>query len=202
MHTPGRISTVTAALFVLLNLLFISSAANAGESKTESRIAFVGNQNGSFQLYTVDPDGSNMLQVTNLAATPFETWEPDFSPDGRRLTFCYGTIDSFGNLSTEIYVINVDGSGLTKLTNDGLFDCFPRWSPDGTRIIFGRDVARTQQLVVATMRTDGSDKRELSSPLWGIARSGFTPDGRRILWETQQGGFVSVLWIMNADGTN
>src|SRR4029077_7749838 len=45
--SPGTISTVNAALFVLLNLLFISSAANAGESKTESRIASVGKKNGS-----------------------------------------------------------------------------------------------------------------------------------------------------------
>jgi Tol biopolymer transport system component len=143
-----------------------------------------------------------MVQVTNLAATAFETWTPDFSPDGRRLTFCYGPVDSSGNGFVEIYVMNVDGTGLTQLTNDGLFDCFPRWSPDGSTIIFARASHRTFQAVVTTMNPDGSDKKELSSPVWGIARSGFTPDGTRILWETQQGGFVSVLWIMDADGTH
>lgn len=193
-------SFLTAVWFVVLTVLLTLSTASAGDTKQDGRIAFVGNQSGSFQLYTMNPDGSGMVQVTNLASTFFETWAPDFSPDGRRLAFCYGLVDSSGNGFVEIYVINVDGTGLTKLTNDGLFDCFPRWSPDGSTIIFGRSVPRTLQVVVATMRPDGSDKRELSSAVWGVARSGFTPDGKRILWETQQAGFLSVLWIMDADG--
>jgi len=185
----------TLATLVTIGAAFASAAQ-------DGRIAFVGNQGGSFQLYTVNPDGSGMVQVTNLPPTLFETWVPDFSPDGLRLTFCYGTFDNFGNLFTEIYVVNVDGTSLRQLTNDGLIDCFPRWSPDGSSIVFGRTVPRTQQLVVTTMRADGSDKRELSSPVWGIARSGFTPGGKHILWETQQAGFISVLWIMDADGTH
>jgi len=185
-----------------LTTMLTVSAAFADSTTQNGRIAFVGNQGGSFQLYTVNPDGSDMVQITNLPPTLFETWLPDFSPDGQRLTFCYGTFDSADNAFAEIYVINVDGTGLKQLTNDGLFDCFPRWSPDGSRIIFGRQAPRTQQLVVATMRADGSDKKELSSPLWGIARAGFTPDSKRILWETQQAGFISVLWIMDADGTH
>jgi len=185
-----------------LTTLFTVSAAFASDAKQNGRIAFVGNQGGSFQLYTVNPDGSDLFQVTKLPSTLFETWLPDFSPDGQRLTFCYGTIDGSENAFAEIYVINVDGSGLKQLTNDGLFDCFPRWSPDGSTIIFGRQSPRTQQLVVATMRPDGSDKKELTSPLWAIGRSGFTLDGKRILWETQQAGFISVLWIMDADGTH
>lgn len=186
----------------MLTTMLTVSAAFAGSAAQDGRIAFVGNQGGSFQLYTVNPDGSGMVQVTTLPPTLFETWVPDFSPDGLRLTFCYGTFDNFGNLFTEIYVINVDGTGLKQLTNDGLIDCFPRWSPDGSRIIFGRQSPRTQQLVATTMWADGSGKKELSSPVWAIGRSGFTPDGQRILWETQQAGFISVLWIMGADGAN
>src|ERR1700730_7620951 len=193
---------LTAVCVILLTTLWFTATASAVDTKQDGRIAFVGNQGGGFQLYTMNSDGSGMVQVTNLPSTFFETWVPDFSPDGRRLTFCYGPVDSSGNGFVEIYVINVDGTGLTKLTNDGLFDCFPRWSPDGSTIIFGRSVPRTLQVVVATMRPDGSDKRELSRPVWGIARSGFTPDGKRILWETQQAGFLSVLWIMDADGTH
>jgi Tol biopolymer transport system component len=204
MHTSRfdlRLQWWSTLCLVILALV-IALPGWAGNAAQNGRIAFVGNQGGSFQLYTMNPDGSDMVQITNLAATSFETWEPDFSPDGRRLTFCYGPVDSSGSGFVEIYVINVDGSGLKKLTHDGLFDCFPRWSPDGSTIIFARTVPSTQQIVVTTMRADGSDKKELSSPVWGIARSGFTPDGKRILWETQQAGFVSVLWIMEVDGTH
>jgi TolB protein len=195
-------STAKAVWRVALALLIMTISARAGNDAQQGRIAFVGNQSGNWQLYTMNPDGTNMVQITNLSPTLFETWVPDFSPDGQRITFCYGTIDNMGNLFTEIYVINVDGTGLMQLTNDGQIDCFPRWSPDGTRIVFARDVPLTQALVATTMRPDGSDKRELTTPFWGIARSGFTPDGKQILWETQQAGYVSVLWIMDADGTH
>jgi Tol biopolymer transport system component len=203
MHTsrlPGSFRARTAAWFVVLALLCTIFPAWAKDAANNGRIAFVGNQSGSFQLYTMNPDGSHMIRITNLPTTPFETWVPDFSPDGRRITFCFGTVNSMGNLVTEIYVINVDSTGLTKLTNDGGFDCFPRWSPDGARIVFARFLPITLQTVLTTMRADGSDKRELTTPFWWIARSGFTPDGDRILWETQQAGFVSVIWIMDADG--
>ncbi len=61
---------------------------------------------------------------------------------------------------------------------------------------------RTNRGVVATMRADGSDQKALTTDLWGVFRSGYTPDGSHILWETQEAGFVSVLWIMNSDGTD
>ena len=143
----------------------------------DGKIAFVGNQSGSFQLYTMNPDGSNMVQITNLAATPLETWVPDFSPDGKRITFCYGSIDASGNIHTEIYVINVDGTNMVQLTHDNLFDCASRWSPDGTHIVFMKQSTRTDRGVVTTMRPDGSDQKELTTDLWGVFRSGYTPDG-------------------------
>ena len=34
----------------------------------------------------------------------------------------------------EVYVVNTDGTGLTRLTNDPGADYFPAWSPDGSRI--------------------------------------------------------------------
>jgi Tol biopolymer transport system component len=174
----------------------------AGNEKDDGRIAFVGNQSGNWQLYTMNPDGTDMAQITNLAATNFDLWVPDFSPDGRKIVFCYGTGPSASLApQTEIYVINVDGSGLTQITHDGLFDCAPRWSPDGSLITFIAESNLTQQTVVTTMRPDGSHRTGLTTPFWGAFRSGYTPDARRIVFESQQAGYVSVIWRMNADGS-
>jgi Tol biopolymer transport system component len=192
--------TICAALLAAF-LLLRSSHAFAADSDADGKIAFVGNQSGSFQLYTMNPDGSHIVRITNLAPTDLETWVPDFSSDGKRLTFCYGATDASGNLVTEIYVINVDGTNLLQLTHDGLFDCASRWSPDSTHITFMKQSTRTARGVVTIMRADGSDQKSLTTDLWGVFRSGYTPDGRKILWETQEAGFVSVLWIMNSDGT-
>src|SRR4029077_12191657 len=41
----------------------------------------------------------------------------------------------------------------------------------------------------------------LTSDLWGTFRAAFTSDGKRIVFESQQAGFISVLWIMNKDGS-
>ena len=56
---------------------------------------------------------------------------PAWSPDGRRIAFA-STRD--GN--REIYVMNADGSGVTRLTDNDADDGYPSWSPDGRRIAF------------------------------------------------------------------
>jgi TolB protein len=202
MRTQIQKGLIVVATLLLPALFWRNEGpARAADIDESGKIAFVGNQSGSFQLYTMNPDGSNMVQITNLAPTALEIWVPDFSPDGKRITFSYGQVDTSGNIFPDIFVVNVDGSNLTQITHDGLSGV-SRWSPDGTHFTFLKQSTRTNRGVVATMRTDGSEQKALTSDLWGVFRSGYTPDGSHILWETQEAGFVSVLWIMNSDGTN
>ena len=56
---------------------------------------------------------------------------PSWSPDGGRIAF-----DSLRDGNGEIYVMNADGSGQTRLTDDPGFDGSASWSPDGSRIAF------------------------------------------------------------------
>jgi TolB protein len=164
----------------------------------DSQIAFVGNQGGSWQLYTMNPDASAIVQITNLAATDWEAWLPDFSPDGMRLTFCYGPSAETGPM--EIYVINVDGSGLVQLTNDNLFDCAPRWSPDGSHILFFR-AKPDGSGGLSTMRADGSQVTDLTDSCFSPFGSTYTADGSQIIFDSSQAGYVSAIWIMNSNGT-
>jgi TolB protein len=75
----------------------------------------------------MDKDGSGVQQVTNL---PDMGGRSTWSPDGRRLAFYAGPQ---GNHN--IYVINIDGTGLVQLTNGG-DNLGPSWSPDGNWITF------------------------------------------------------------------
>ena len=187
---------------ILLIVAFAVAPVSAGDVKQNGRIAFTGNQSGTWQLYTMNPNGSDITRITNLPANNAEGFLPDFSPDGLRIVFCFGVFPIAAPVpQAEIYVINVDGSGLQQLTHDGLFDCAPRWSPDGSRIVFARESPRTHRTVVATMRPDGTHVKNLTSDLWGTFRAAFTSDGKRIVFESQQAGFISVLWIMNKDGS-
>ncbi|MGZ5384413.1 MAG: TolB family protein [Acidimicrobiia bacterium] len=117
------------------------------------------------------------------------------SPPGGRIAFV-STRD--GN--AEIYVINGDGSGLRRLTNDPAGDGGPDWSPDGSRIAFVSNQSGESALYV--MNADGSGVVRLTS------NSGFTgfisqpkwsPDGTRIAFT----GFGQKpdVYIVNADGS-
>ena len=71
-------------------------------------------------LLTLDEEG----ELINLTNHPANDGDPAWSPDGKQLAF---TSDRDGNI--EIYVMNVDGSGVVRLTNDPADDIHPSWQP-------------------------------------------------------------------------
>ena len=110
-----------------------------------------------------------------------------------------GGIDQDSSLS-EIYTVNADGTGLTRLTDNQSYDGEPAWSPDGQRIAFisSRDfdpigtAVRGRMLYV--MDADGSNARRLT-PLTNSARSPtWSPDGKRIAYDNGD------IWAVAVDG--
>jgi TolB protein len=116
------------------------------------QIAFVSDLNGAQDIYVMDVDGDNIVQVTD--DPQLNLW-PAWSPDGSRLLF---VSERDGNL--DIYTINVDGSGQERLTDHPAPDYAPAWSPDGMRIAF--DSNRSGVLSIYVMDTDGTDVREVT----------------------------------------
>jgi TolB protein len=94
-------------------------------------------------------------------------WLPAWSPDGRRLAF---TSNRDGN--AEIYVMDVDGSDVRRLTNHPAIDTSPTWSPTGHQIAFVSERSGTPQIY--TVGADGTDLRRVTSeycdrPTWSPA---------------------------------
>jgi Tol biopolymer transport system component len=89
-------------------------------------------------LYLADSNGSNVRALGRLRGV-----SPAWSPDGRRIAFV-SFADHNGPScpadscppSAEIYVVGIDGTGLTRLTTSAADDEHPTWSPDGSRIAF------------------------------------------------------------------
>lgn len=91
-----------------------------------------------FELWVMNADGTNKRQVTNLASASFA---PFFTPDGKRLIFCTNYFDSNRadrrrQPNFDLALINLDGTGLERVTFNETFDGFPMFSPDGKKLVF------------------------------------------------------------------
>jgi len=89
-------------------------------------------QGGRLEIYVMDADGSNRVQVTDNGASNFA---PFFHPDGERIIFS-SNLHAPGGRSFDLYMIGVDGTGLERITKNEGFDGFPMFSPDGRHLVF------------------------------------------------------------------
>jgi len=83
-----------------------------------------------------------------------EDTAPALSPDGQRVVFMSNRDGNW-----EIYMVNVDGSGLRRLTDNAAQDGLPTWSPDGRAIAFISD--RDEGWAVWVMLPNGQGQRQL-----------------------------------------
>ena len=83
-------------------------------------------------LFVMNADGSNRIQVTNNGAANFC---PFFYPSGKKIIFASNYGDPKGR-NFDLYLINLDGSGLERVTFSDSFDGFPMFSPDGRKLVF------------------------------------------------------------------
>jgi Tol biopolymer transport system component len=87
--------------------------------------------------------------------------DPMYSPDGMKLVFI-STHDG----DPEIFVMNADGSGLKKLTDNTAVDAAPSWSPDGGKIVFTSD--RSGSFELYRMNSDGSQQQMIPTAVEGM----------------------------------
>jgi Tol biopolymer transport system component len=176
--------------------------ACAAFSADGRRIAYCsGAAGGPVQVWTMKQNGKDKQQVTHMSGAAIF---PDFSPDGSAIVF---TSKPAGSPTRDIYVIDSDGSGLTRLTTAEGNNAYPAFSPDGSKIAFTSDRTGTWQ--VWLMNADGSGQRQLTFdgqpkdqvPDW-------SPDGSKIAYLADTHGIADTvspswgdIWVMNADGS-
>lgn len=143
----------------------------------------------------MDSDGNN---VARLTSTPGDEVQPSWSPDGSKIVF---VSDQTGN--KEVYVINADGSGLTRLTStQSAREYSPAWSPDGKRIAFESNVSGSNEIYV--MNVDGSNPTRLVNLPDGAQSTdpAWSPDSTRVaftIFSRPQGSGIDTV---NADGSD
>jgi Tol biopolymer transport system component len=88
-----------------------------------------------------------------------------------------------------------------QLTNDpDVANFWPTFSPNGSQIAFSRCSNFLGTCDLAAMRSDGSHIRTLVGGYWHHAQPAYSPDGTKIAYTSDEGGYDSLLWVAKADG--
>jgi dipeptidyl aminopeptidase/acylaminoacyl peptidase len=171
-------------LVFLVALLLLPALATAQTSELETRIVFVSERDGNEEIYVMNADGSNQMNLTN---NPARDWHPVWSPDGTRIAF---VSNRDGN--EEIYIINADGTGLANLTNSPTPDNGPTWAPDGTRIAWASERGSWE---IFAMNPDGSNIRQITSDGMIKTDPAWSPDGNLIAYWARVGGQTEIYTV-------
>jgi uncharacterized repeat protein (TIGR03803 family) len=174
-----------------------TGSANGGASVTVNqpsggKIVFASLRDGNYEIYSMNPDGSNQTRLTNNTATDNV---PSISPDGNRIAFA-----SNRDGNNEIYVMNSDGTGQSRLTNNTATDYYPSFSPDGNRIVFSSR-RNNGDHDIYVMNADGTSQIRLTNNAANDFEPTFSPDGSKIAFTSQRDGFGQV-YLMDSDGSN
>jgi Tol biopolymer transport system component len=193
------------------------------------------NLHDTYNIWIMADDGSEARPLTDLTAEDADSRNPAWSPDRSAIAFAskrsLDPAEDAANPATNVWIVDVDGSNprpLTRYTAPAVRAATPRWSPDGSTLLFESNAS-----------LDGSDGAlsPAATNLWAVAadgssdpapltaytaeqavckHAGFSPNGSKIAYVSNgkldgsdevllsTGGTISSvvanLWVMNADG--
>ena len=174
--------------------------AEATVSRQGDKIVFTSDRSGDLELYTMDIDGSNVKQITSELGYDGGAF---FSPDGSKLIFRssrpttdeekaeYSQLLSEGLVAPtamELYICNVDGSDLKKITNLGKANWAPFFHPSGEKVIFSSNHKgqRGFEFNLFMVNLDGTGLEQISYDGIFDAFPMFSNDGKRIVFSSNR----------------
>lgn len=163
---------------------------------TNGKLVFVRQVAAGRHVFSVNPDGTGERDLTPTGPE-VNNEEPQVSPDGARIVFVTNRDFAPCCVGQEIYVMNIDGTGVAKLTF-GQNPDRPTWSADGTQIAY----VRGSQIWI--MNADGTAPTQLTNDATSHDWPTWSPDGLSIAFvrRYQPGDTGSRVYVIKSDGTN
>jgi TolB protein len=144
-------------------------------------------------LHVTSADGarSAITEPQTTTDQPYDE-QPSVSPDGQSVAFVHQVGDGSGG----VFVVPIDGGTITRLTDDASETGRPRWSPDGSTLLFSRDGA------LWTVPSSGGTPLQITKDAPYRWEADWSPDGTRIVFKTYSGGDHIDLHTADPDGSN
>lgn len=150
-------------------------------------MAFSGFTGNRADIYVINTDGTNLRRLTSSNAGEYQMI-PGFSPDGRLIAYCSSRGEKSSDLA-HLRIMSADGSNdeyLTQTTDGTYEDTGPKFSPDGTVIVFGSDRGNTREHNdIYTIHVDGTNLRRLTYGANNSYSRSWSPGGRWIVFNSQ-----------------
>lgn len=188
---------------VVLLTLAMGTAVVLGHILPTKQLVYVATEKNHSAIFLLDYFRRLHVELIKDAYTP------DWSPDGERLAF-YSTRDG----GRDLYVMDVFGKRLQRLTNNRANNASPSWSPDGLEIAFASDYGDAYGIYTMTVdcaaRFEECAQRLIPIDQFWYATPAWSPDGNQIAFVTTKDTTNPIddsrgnsnIYVMNRDGTN
>jgi len=164
------------------------------------KIVFTSDRSGDLELYIMDTDGSNVIQITDELGYDGGAF---FSPDGTQLIFRasrpeteeevkkYNSLlddDLVEPTNMELFIVNVDGTGLRQITDLGNANWAPYFHPSGEKVVFSSNhqSQRGFPFNIFMINVDGTGLEQITFDEQFDSFPMFSPDGKKIVFSSNR----------------
>lgn len=159
-------------------------------SPAGDRIIFSSLRGGAYyQIYTMNPDGSNVQQVGTIASNAMY---PHISPNGSQVSYMRASVTvPVCQWNWDVWVMDADGTDQRQVTSHLAGDLYPNWTPDGRIIYGGCHNYLDADLYVINPNT--GVETQLNSWFWSNEWGGvYSPDGADLAFNSDRDNDVEI----------